>query len=35
VTFIGFIGLRIDTVVGFCEHGKEPLGIIKRREFRE
>lgn len=33
MTFIGYIWLRIETMDGFCWHGNEPLGFIKRREF--
>jgi hypothetical protein len=29
----GFIWLRIGTVVGFCEHGNEPLVYIKGGVF--
>jgi hypothetical protein len=31
--WIGFIGLRIGTMVGSCEHGNEPSGSIKCGEF--
>jgi hypothetical protein len=31
----GFIWIRRGTVVGSCEHGNEPSGSIKGREFLE
>jgi hypothetical protein len=32
-SWTGFTWLRIESVVGFFEHGNEPSGSIKGREF--